>query len=123
MKQTKHRFSATDEIHSRFKKYPSRGVLGKDDEGNVLGYGLTSGESPTVEVVSINMTQWKTIRRDDLTKTLPDKAGAHDYIKSLKEMFAPKIGMSQDAVAEKPETVPVPADEDGQDTASHGMEP
>jgi hypothetical protein len=82
-KKTIQHFSVTDIVRKRFSHARSRGVLGKDLQGNTYFYGVTiKGEDFITQILFVGLDH--EIHQAVIT-TLPSLQEAEQFVKNYKE--------------------------------------
>ena len=88
-KKTLH-FSVEDIIRTEFKKFLSRGTIGKDANGLLWAYGLPPRDSLFwVEVITIDLETHKVERIKDKERSYEQREDATAYIQGLIKEILP----------------------------------
>jgi len=88
-KKTSH-FSVEDIIRTEFRKFLSRGTIGKDANGLLWAYGVLLRDSLYwVEVITIDLETHKVERIKDKEKSYEQREDATAYIQGLIKEILP----------------------------------
>jgi hypothetical protein len=88
-KKTSH-FSVEDIIRTEFRKFLSRGTIGKDANGLLWAYGVLLRDSLfRVEVITIDLETHKVERIKDKEKSYEQREDATAYIQRLIKEILP----------------------------------